>query len=148
MVSQKCQYAVRALFELAKRHGHGPVKIAEIAEAQAIPMRFLEVILGQLRQAGFVESRRGKEGGYLLAVPPSLLTVGEVIRFVEGPLAPVSCLAGEVRSVCPLHGSCVFLGMWEKAGQAASAVYDGTTFQGLVDEEDRRRGTLAPSYSI
>jgi len=148
MVSQKCQYALRAVFELAKFYGHGPVKIADIAEAEAIPPRFLEVILGQLKQAGFVESRRGKEGGYLLARPPGLLTVGEVMRFVEGPLAPVNCVGGETKDLCPLHGNCVFLGMWERANRAVSSVYDGTTFQDLLDEDKRRTGTLVLSYSI
>jgi Rrf2 family protein len=148
MVSQKCQYALRAVFELGKHYGHGPVKVADIAEAEAIPPRFLEVILGQLKQAGFVESRRGKRGGYLLAREPSLLTVGEVMRFVEGPLAPVGCIGGDPKDLCPLHGDCVFLGMWEKANQAVSSVYDGTTFQYLLDEDKRRRSTFAPSYSI
>ncbi len=67
LVSQKSQYALRAVFELARRNGGLPVKIADIAEAQAIPQRFLEVIMNQLKQGGFVESRRGKRGGYLLA---------------------------------------------------------------------------------
>ncbi len=147
MVSQRCQYAIRALFELAKCDGRGPVKISDVAEAQAIPVRFLELILAQLKQAGFVRSRRGKEGGYFLAVPPSLLTVGAVIRVVEGPLAPVTCLANRAGSTCRLRGTCVFLGMWERAGQAASAVYDGTTFQSLVEEEERRKDAQ-PTYAI
>ncbi len=71
ILSQKSQYAVRAVFELAKRHGAGPVAAARLAEAQYIPLRFLENILGELRQAGFVESVRGKEGGYRLSRPPA-----------------------------------------------------------------------------
>ena len=88
-LSQKCQYAIRAVFQLAKEHGGGPIKIADVAEAQAIPPRFLELILGELKQGGFTESRRGKRGGYLLARPPAQITVGDIIRFVEGPLGPV-----------------------------------------------------------
>jgi len=76
LVSQKAQYALRAVFELARRHGKGWVKISDIADTQAIPIRFLEVILGQMKQAGFVVSRRGTEGGYMLAVAPGELTVG------------------------------------------------------------------------
>jgi len=91
MISQKSQYAVRALLELAKRQGSRPVKAAEIATAQWIPMRFLENILGQLRQAGLVESVRGKEGGYRLARPAEQVSVGEIIRLVQGPLSPVDC---------------------------------------------------------
>ncbi len=83
LVSQKCQYALRAIFELAKRTGQGPVKIAEIAEAQAIPVRFLEVILSQLKQGRFAVSQRGSEGGYQLARPPQELTVGEITRVAE-----------------------------------------------------------------
>jgi len=137
LVSQKCQYALRAIFELAKRTGQGPVKIAEIAEAQAIPVRFLEVILGQLKQGRFVVSQRGSEGGYQLARPPQELTVGEIMRFVEGPLAPVTCGLdpAKTKDKCPFYGNCVFLPMWEKARRAAADVYDSTTFQGLVTQE-------------
>ena len=103
MVSQKCQYALRAVFELAKRHGRGPVRIGDVAKAQAIPPRFLEVILNQLKQAGFVESRRGNEGGYLLARAPERLTVGEIVRFVEGPIRPVTCTPDSTETACSLH---------------------------------------------
>ena len=75
-VSQKCQYTLRAMFELAKRRGAGPVTVAEIAQAQAIPPRFLEVILQGLRTAGRVQSQRGTGGGYVLAGPPDTVTVG------------------------------------------------------------------------
>lgn len=92
MVSQKCQYAIRAAFELSRRYGQGPVKIGDIAEAQAIPLRFLQVILNQLRRAGFVESKRGADGGYLLARQPDRVTAGDIVRFVEGPLVPIACM--------------------------------------------------------
>ena len=105
MVSQKCQYALRAVFELAKRHGRGPVRIGAVAKAQAIPPRFLEVILNQLKQAGFVESRRGNEGGYLLARAPERLTVGEIVRFVEGPIRPVTCTPDSTETACSLHAT-------------------------------------------
>ena len=105
MISQKCQYALRAIFDLAKHYGQGPVKIGDVAEAQAIPPRFLEVILSQLKQGGFVESRRGAEGGYLLARAPRQLVVGEVLRFVEGPLGPIVCVTGGSGEPCPIHGA-------------------------------------------
>ena len=148
MLSQKCQYALRAVFELAKHYGEGPVKIAQVAKVQAIPARFLEVILSQLKQGGFVESRRGKEGGYLLARPPQELTTGEVIRFIEGPLGPVACVEGSAAEECPLHERCVFLPWWRRLQEAVSAVYDGTTFQDLLDEESRMQTRYVPSYAI
>ncbi len=147
-VSRKCQYALRAVFELSRRSGEGPVKIAEIARAQAIPPRFLEVILSQLKQASLVASQRGNEGGYMIARPPEDLTVGEVIRFVEGPVGPVGCVTDAVKENCPLYPDCVFLPMWEKVRKAILEVYDNTTFQDLVDEERRKAGTGAPCYSI
>jgi len=146
-VTQKCQYALRAIFELAKRNGRGPVKIAEVAEAQDIPPRFLEVILSQLKQGGFVASQRGAEGGYMLLRQPDELSVGEVMRFMQGPIGPVECLLDGKKN-CALFGSCVFLPMWEKVTKAMTEVYDSTTFQDLVENE-RNHGVAAPaSYSI
>jgi len=147
-VSQKCQYALRALFELAKRLGEGLVPNGEIAAAQAIPPRFLELILGQLRQAGYIESRRGVHGGYMLAVRPEELSVGEVIRLIDGPTAPVKCIAGNGGGDCPLHGRCVFLGLWERANEAVSEVYDSTSFRDLLERERQAAGQRVPDYCI
>jgi Rrf2 family protein len=83
-ISGKGDYVLRAMFDLASQPVGQPVKIAEIARRQAIPQKFLELILAGLKQGGFVESRRGADGGYLLARQPEFLTVGEVLRFVEG----------------------------------------------------------------
>jgi Rrf2 family cysteine metabolism transcriptional repressor len=148
LVPQKTQYALRAVFELAKRHGQGPVKIADIAKTQAIPVRFLEVILNQLKQAGFVESKRGSGGGYLLAGTPDHLTIGDVMQFVQGPVVPVSCMEGTAKGRCPLYGNCVFLPMWEQVQQAISNVYDDTTFQALLDHQEEQDGKFILSYSI
>lgn len=148
LVSQKCQYALRAVFELARRNGSLPVKIVDIAEAQAIPQRFLEVIMSQLKQGGFVESRRGKRGGYLLARSPEDLKIGEVLRFVEGPLGPVGCVMGNSKKNCRLYGDCVFLPMWEKVRNAVSDVYDNTTFQNLVDQQAEKTKEAVLCYSI
>lgn len=134
-ISQKSQYAVRAVFELAKRQGKGATKISDIAEAQAIPQRFLENILNHLKGGGFVESVRGKDGGYLLARPANDLSVGEILRFVEGPLSPVNCRVGGRKNVCSMYGRCPFNSLWERAEKALEAVYDGTTFRELVVRE-------------
>jgi Rrf2 family protein len=89
-ISAKTDYAVRAAAELAAREDAWPVKAEAVAESQDIPLNFLENILGQLRQARIVESRRGPEGGYLLARPPAEITLADVIRAIDGPLAGVS----------------------------------------------------------
>ncbi len=101
-VTAKADYAVRALVELAAAGKGTPVKAARLAEAQAIPLRFLLNILGELKAAQLVESRRGSEGGYWLARPPAEVTVADVIRAVEGPLADVRGMPPEQLE---LHGA-------------------------------------------
>ncbi len=112
--SQKCYYAMRAVYELAKAGEGRTVKIANVAERQNIPVKFLEAILSQLKQGGFVESRRGNEGGYLLARPARRLTVGDIIRFVEGPLTPTKCVEGR-RGCNQTREECVFWPVWLEA---------------------------------
>ncbi len=147
-ISQKTQYAVRAVFELAKRRGRGATKISEIAEAQAIPQRFLENILNHLKGGGFVESVRGKEGGYLLVRPAKELTVGQVLRFVEGPLSPVECMVDGKKVPCSMYGHCAFRSLWKRAEKALEEVYDGTTFDELVVEEANDCRERGADYSI
>lgn len=146
-ISQKSQYGLRAIFELARRAGKGPVKIGDIAESQAIPPRFLEVILSQLKQAGYVESRRGQDGGYFLAREPHALTVGAVLQFIQGPIAPVGCTLETSRGDCPLE-SCVFLPMWRRVQGSIQEVLDGTTFQDLLDQEKAMKGRYVPDFAI
>jgi len=141
-ISQKCQYGVRAIYELAKNNGAGPLKIAEIARRQVIPLRFLEIILNELKRGGFIRALRGKDGGCTLARSAAELSVGEVMRFIEGSFAPVGCVNEEKTNSCPLQGSCVFLPLWARAQQALAQVYDGTTFQDLIDQESQ----LAKNY--
>ena len=139
---------------MAKRHGSGPVRAASIAEARYVPVRFLENILGGLRQAGIVESVRGKEGGYRLRRPPRELSVGEVVRLVQGPLAAVDCHAnGGAEGAasgrdCALRDGCVLLPMWKRAEAAMMAVYDQTSFDDLVEEERATRGSEVLDYAI
>ena len=136
-LSLKCQYAVRALFELSRREGQGLVRLREIADAQHIPRRFLENILNELRQGGFVLSRRGKDGGFQLNRSPAEISVGDVIRFVEDSVHPVACVAD---NQCPLTGNCIFIGMWNEAKAAIEKVYDNKKLSDLVNEERERHG--------
>jgi len=151
LLSQKCQYALRAVFEVGKRSGEGPIKIDAIAKAQVIPPRFLAGILHQLKQGGFVQSRRGSDGGYFLARPAASLSVGEIIRFVEGPVAPVVCVTDEGPESCPLRGKCVFMSMWKQAQEAMESVYDNTSLKDLIDREaemSEQDQTCVPMYCI
>jgi Rrf2 family protein len=121
--------------ELAKRYGRKPTVIGEIAAAQAIPPRFLEIILNEMRQGGFVQSRRGIRGGYMLAMPPVKITVGQIIRFVDGSFDPVQCITHEGKSSCPKRARCALVEMWTKAGKAIEQVYDNVTFESLVERD-------------
>ena len=91
MLSQRTRYTIRALLHLADRYGEGPVQLAEIAEAQNLPAKFLTVILSQMRRAGLVETLRGREGGYWLARPPSEISYGEIVRLTRGSLGLLPC---------------------------------------------------------
>jgi len=126
------------------------MRISDIAEAQAIPPRFLEVILAQLKQSGFVDSKRGNKGGYFLALLPKDLTVGQVIRAIQGPIGPIHCVGGrnDGDGRCPLHGNCVFLDMWERARRAVCEVYDSTNFEALVEQDRRQNQRYVPHYCI
>lgn len=146
-ITQKSKYALRATLELAVRFGQGPISIGEIAKAQAIPARFLEAILAQLKRAGLVESRRGNEGGYVLARAPGLVSVGDVLRVVQGSLAdPDPSARGHGSG--PHASQAVFSPIWQAAAHAASAVYDAATFQLLVDRYRIALGNSALDYSI
>lgn len=147
-LSQKCQYAVRAVLELAKLYGQGPVTISQIATNQVIPQRFLENILNELKPTGLIESRRGIQGGYLLARDPATVSVGEVIRLIEGPLDPVKCIGDRNAPYCPLKENCALIHLWNRAKTAVEAVYDGTSFRDLIDQENALNRSPTINYSI
>ena len=146
-ITQKSKYALRATLELAMRFGHGPVSIGEIAKAQAIPARFLEAILAQLKRASLVESRRGNEGGYVLARTPARISVGDVLRVVQGTLSELDAV-GRGQGGGPHASQVVFSPIWEAAVQSASSIYDAASFQVLVDRYRTALGNNAPDYTI
>jgi Rrf2 family transcriptional regulator, cysteine metabolism repressor len=131
-ISVKAEYALQAIFDLAMQKPGEPVKIAGIAHRQKIPQKFLELILAGLKQGGFVESRRGAEGGYLLARSADTLTVGEVLRFIEGPQT--------AKRQPRRKPDTPFTAMWQRVDSAISGVVDQTTFGGLArDWNDRQQ---------
>jgi Rrf2 family protein len=135
---KKNQYALRAIFELAKHRGKGPRKISEIAEVQAIPLRFLEVILGQLKGSGLVESKRGFYGGYSLTRSADKISVGDVLRFMDKPMGSENCGACVSTTNCPFSGNCAFAAMWNRVNEAIFDIYDNTTIQDLLNSEKNR----------
>lgn len=139
-VSVKGEYALQAIFDLALNATSDPVRIADIAKRQNIPQKFLELILASLKQGGFVESRRGAEGGYLLARRADAITVGEVLRFVEGHR--------EEKSRNRRHGESPLSDLWQRADDALAAVLDTATFAQLAREWTERHSRFVPNWEI
>ena len=132
-ISAKTDYALRAAIELASLDSSAPVKGEAIANAQAIPLRFLENILGDLRNAGLVESRRGVDGGYLLARPTAEITLADVIRAVDGPLANV---AGTRPNLLEYQGSTEKLReIWVAVRAALRSVLEETTLADVAQKK-------------
>ena len=140
--STKCIYALRAVFELALHNGFGVVKSQQIASAQGIPLRFLEIILSELRQGGFIESRRGNAGGYVLARPSEMITVAQIIDFIEGHKA-----ARKPRFTAD-GGEDPFNNLWQELDRACSEVLASTSFANLAEEEVRKCNLRVPNYVI
>ena len=135
-VSQKCQYALRAIFELSQRYTSGAVaSVADVATVQGIPPRFLEQIFTKLRTGNYILSQRGNHGGYILAKQPSDISIGEIIRFIDGSESPIQCLNTPSGCKCPYPNSCVFKGLWQQASGATTKIFDLTTFQDLIDRQ-------------
>jgi len=139
-ISVKGEYALQAIFDLAANGGADPVKIAEIARRQKIPQKFLELILATLKQGGFVESRRGAEGGYMLARRPDSISVGDVLHFVEG--------RQDERARLRKQADSPFAALWERADLAIDSVLDSTTFAQLVREWTDKHSRFVPNWEI
>lgn len=131
MISQKAKYALRALIALARSHGSDDTQmIAEIAEKQRIPKKFLEQILLDLKHHGIVMSRRGKAGGYMLLKSPDTITFGEVLRVIDGPIAPLPCLSRMAYRRCDdcrEERNCEVRRVFAQVAEATRDVLDRTT---------------------
>jgi Rrf2 family cysteine metabolism transcriptional repressor len=135
-ISVKTEYALAAILDLATQPEGEPVKIADIARRQHIPQKFLELILSSLKQGGFVESRRGAEGGYRLARPADQISVAEVVRFSEG--------TKKTQRKTPD----AFTEMWNDVDQAVSAILDHTTFADLARRWRDAQSRYVPNWQI
>ena len=141
-VTQKKQYALRAIFELAKQGRAEPMKTAQIAEAQAIPVRFLEIILNHLRRAGLISAKRGIYGGYKLRKAPGDISVGDIFRALESDSEPAACVSCLYQCNCPFYGECAFIPLWTEVQTSLDAIYNRTTIQDLLDNQGK--GCLKP----
>ncbi len=130
-LTRKCQYALRALDFLAGEYGKGPILIQHIsAHANASP-EFLQTILLELKNAGVVGSRRGYQGGYYLVIPPNMVTVGSIVRIIDGPLVALPCIGEQTRPCVDCRGSaddCRMRFLMRRVNEAVAKILDHTTF--------------------
>lgn len=150
-VSQKIQYALRALFELAKHFSESQqslCRIQYIAEKQNIPFKFLEGLLNELKKGEFVVSYRGKNGGYHLAKSPDKITVADLMKYMQGPVEPVGCLHQNTRNSCPQQDACVFKPMWRELMEKTLAVYESYTLEDFITEEKKSAQEFSWDYMI
>jgi Rrf2 family protein len=125
--------------ELARAHGNGLLSLAEISRTELLPLAYLEQLIGELRRAGLVEGVRGLHGGYRLTRPPGEITVGEVYRVLEGPIAPVECTADDyLPHSCEREAGCLSRTVWERVQHAITTVLDATTLNDLCCESPIR----------
>jgi len=145
-IAQKTEYALRAMIELSLRPSSDLVAAREIAEAQRIPLRFLEQQLGALHKAGIVESHRGAGGGCRLAREPSTIRVADVVDAIEGPLYPMFCLNPDDHT-CTMDAACGLQELWGDVRVAVRSVFERTTMADLA-ERHRRISTGARSSPV
>jgi Rrf2 family protein len=148
MLSKKAKYAIKALLALADCKGDEPMRIADLARAEQIPPKFLELILLGLKNNGILQSRKGKGGGYLLARDPSQIYLGQIVRMFDGPLAPVPC-ASQTAYVpcadCRDEAICGVRLAMKEVRDATARILDGTSLRSLRDKVERASESIALS---
>ncbi|HVZ65132.1 MAG TPA: Rrf2 family transcriptional regulator [Lacunisphaera sp.] len=141
-LSKRGEYALRSLINLgiASRVGRSLVRVTELAKAEELPVKFLEQVMQQLREAGFVESERGKHGGYRLAKPPEGIRIGEVVRLIDGPLAPIGCVSQTAYEPCncPDEAHCGLRMLMLDVRNAIAAILDRYTLADVVEVTTRK----------
>ena len=136
-VSTKSRYGLAAMVDLAEQYGKGPVALRSVAARQEVSEHYLEQLMSSLRKAGFVRSIRGAQGGYVLDREPKSISVGEIVRAMEGPIAPVDCLLaepGEQNPYCDKTCVCNRRNIWQKMGDSINDTLDSISLASLCRE--------------
>jgi Rrf2 family protein len=137
MLTRKGKYGLKAMVRLARRQGDGPVLIGDLAEEEGIPKKFLENILLALKHRGLVQSRKGPHGGYQLGRTPDRISVGEIIRALDGPLALVSCVSQTAYAPCEecvTERDCAVRRVFQQVRDETARILDGTTLAAAAAE--------------
>lgn len=143
-LSTRGRYGARALVELAKHHGQGPLALKEMAERQQIPLKYLEQIAMALKSAKLIKSVRGPAGGYMLARPPEKIHLLEIIETLEGSLSFVNCVRDP--STCERVGSCAFNDLWKKLSRETAKILRSVTLADMARHDSRKKGGLESCF--
>jgi Rrf2 family protein len=135
MLSAKAKYGLKAALYLALHEGEGGILVSDIATSQRIPKKFLDAILLELKNNGLLSSKKGKGGGYMLAKPAAKVTVGEIIRILDGPIAPVACVSQTAYRPCldcQDEEACLVRGVMQKVRDATALILDNTSLRDMT----------------
>jgi Rrf2 family protein len=146
-ISKKTKYGLQALIALTRKFGEGPVLIATLAGEEDIPLKFLELILLDLKNSGIVDSKKGRGGGYLLSRDPSKITIGSVIRAMEGPLAPLPCASETAYRPCEECKNVEQCGtriVMREVRDAMAEILDRTTLHDVLEKVDSVKARKPP----
>ena len=142
-ITYKGDYALKTILGLSLHYNQGLVNINDLATRSDVPVKFLEQILLELKKGGFVDSKRGTNGGYFLAKAPGQIKVGDVVRFIDGPIEPIACASKETEYAgCLDTNTCVFRELWSSVAYATSRIIDSVTFEDLVNKVRSRAKTI------
>ena len=137
-ISTRGRYGIRLMLALALNYNNGTIPLKTIAKDQGISEKYLEQIINPLTKSGLVKSFRGAQGGYKLTKAPSECTVGEILRVLEGDLAPVACAASVHPALCPRLDDCVTTEVWRRIGEAINNVVDNITLADLLKWQEEK----------
>ena len=147
-ISFKGDYALKIILDLALGYGNGIAQIKDISKRQDIPEKFLEQIITTLKGAGYVKTVRGPKGGVFLAKPPAKITMGEIIRLMEGPTSPIACVSKSGHAKCSYEKLCAFKGYFAEIRDRINDVVDKTNFQEIAEKSKKLGAPQVVDYCI
>lgn len=147
-ISYKGDYSLKVILDLSMNYPNNLVSILDLSKRQDIPKKFLEQILLDLKKGGFLMSKKGPKGGYSLARSPESISLGEVVRYVEGSVYPISCVDPANPSECLEKSSCVFAPTWVDVGDAITEIIDGITFKDLMEKQEQMNKSAVLDFQI
>lgn len=146
-ISYKCDYALKIILYMSENKGEY-VHLEEVSKTQDIPRKFLELIFLELKKGGFVDSKKGPHGGYFLLKEPKDILLGDVVKFIEGSVYPISCVDTSMPKSCSELKKCVFAPVWKKIGDSICSIIDSVNFKDLAVEASKKRNEENLNYCI